>query len=463
MNLEKLIFENIIYNDDYNRKVIPFLKAEYFKDTKEQIIFGLLKSYFDKYNRFPTKESLLIDLKSISNLSTDDFKWCDSFIQDLAPKDKKDTPWLIDRTEQFCKDSALYNALHIAIAIVDEKNTKDNLSKGAIPTMLSDALGVSFDTKIGHDFLEDFPERFKYYHASYKKVAFDLNLFNKITDDGLIPKTLNIIMAGVGIGKSLAMCSMSAFNLMQGLNVLYITLELSEDEVGKRIDANLLDIPLNDLKLIQESVYNKKVEKLRESTKGKLVVKEYPTACAGANHFRFLINELKIKKNFKPDIIYIDYLNLCISSRLKMGANVGSYTYVQAIAQELRGLGVENEVPVVSATQVNREGFTDSDFGLEHTSESWGLPGIADLMIGFISTEELIQLNQILVKQLKNRYNDVNYFNKFVIGVDKAKMRLYNVENSAQDDILDSVHLQVTVNGQSTGKFDKSKFEDFLA
>ena len=470
MDIEKLIFENVLWNDEYNRKVIPFIKAEYFAEKKDQVVFGLINEYFSKYNKFPPIEALKIDLSALKTLDTQTFKDTFAYI-DSFEKTTKDLAWLLDKTEEFCKDKALYNALMSAIRIVNEEKD-NNFSKGAIPSILQDALGVSFDTSIGHDFLGDSLERFDYYQRKIKKVPFDIELLNVITDGGVTSKTLNVILAGTGVGKTIGMCHMAGYNLMQGLNVLYITLEMAEEEISRRIDANLLDIPIGDLKVIQKSIYDKKMDRLKSTVKGQLIVREFPTSCAGANNFRYLLNELKIKKNFIPDIVYVDYINLCASSRMKMGASVNSYMYVKAIAEELRGLAVEYDVPLWTATQVNRAGFTDSDFGLENTSESFGLPATADFMIAFITTDELEQLGQIMVKQLgKNRYARTDLHKRFIVGIDKMKMRLYNVEVSAQNNIVDDggvVFDKTTFNEQEMDrsiagrKFSKEVFEKFL-
>jgi len=468
MQLEKLIFENILWNENYNRKVIPFLKEEYFTESVHKVTFAIISSYFTRYNKFPDVEAIKIELSARDDVPTDVYKDTFSFI-DGFEKSEKDLTWLLDHTEEFCKDKALYNALMQAIRIVnEEKGTR--VSKGAIPTILSDALAVSFDTRMGHDYLADADERFDYYQRKIKKIPYDIDLLNEITDGGLPSKTLNVDVAGTGVGKTIKMCHQSAHNLMMGYNVLYITLEMAEEEISRRIDANLLDIPIGDLKNISKSIYNSKMKRVKEQAKGKLIVKEYPTSCAGANNFRYLLNELKQKQNFKPDIVYIDYINLCMSSRMKLGSSVNSYTYIKAIAEELRGMAVEYDFPVQTATQVNRTGFTDSDFGLEHTSESFGLPATADFMIALISTDELEQLGQLMIKQLgKNRYADSNLHKRFVIGIDKLKMRLYNVEQSAQENIVDDVVFDKSTFGEQEGdrsisgrQFNKERFADFI-
>jgi len=462
MSIEKVIFSNLIMNQDYGRKVIPFLKDEYFSDYTDKNVFKLIDEYVKKYNSFPTKEALLVDLRNLDNISQETYDKSKEMIDGLSTDDKTKIEWLIDQTEKFCQEKAVYNAIMSSIQILDDKT--GNKSKGSIPQVLSDALAVSFDTSIGHDFLEDADGRFEFYHTKEVRIPFDLDYFNKITQGGLPRKTLNIALAGTGVGKSLFMCHCASANLVAGLNVLYITLEMSEEKIAERIDANLLDTPLDRLKDLPKIIYDKKIEKLREKTKGKLIVKEYPTACAGSGNFRHLLNELKIKLNFIPDVIYIDYLNICMSSRLKAGANVNSYTYVKAIAEELRGLAVEFNVPVMSATQTTRSGFSNSDVGLEDTSESFGLPATADLMFALISTEDLAADGQMMVKQLKNRYADPNTIKKFVVGVDRSKMRLYDVDlpdQSNDNSVMDSTKFGQEDEDRTKNKFDKSKFAGF--
>jgi len=449
MAIENAILGNLVYNEEYGRKCIPFLKEEYFSSQDQKVVFRLIKEYIDKYNTFPSKEALAIDLSNKDGITEETFKNARDMISAFTQDKDTKIDWLLDQTEKFCQDKAIYNAIMASIGILDDKTGKT--TKGAIPQILSDALAVSFDTHIGHDFLEDTDSRYDFYHAKEERIAFDLDYFNKITQGGLPKKTLNIALAGTGVGKSLFMCHCAAANMVQGLNVLYITMEMAEERIAERIDANLLDITIDDLKLIPKDAYDKKIERLRSRTKGKLIVKEYPTACAGSANFRHLLNELKLKKNFVPDIIYIDYLNICASSRIKNGANVNSYTLVKAIAEELRGLAVEFNVPIVSATQTTRSGYSNSDVGLEDTSESFGLPATADFMFAIITSETLQQYNQIMVKQLKNRYNDPGLYTKFVVGVDRSKMRLYDVEQSAQDDIIDGPNMNKSV-------FDSSKF-----
>ena len=467
MAIENAIFGNLVYNEEYARKCIPFLKEEYFVSQDQKAVFRLIKEYVDKYNSFPTREVMAIDLANTEGISEETFKNCKELISGLTHDKATKIDWLLDQTEKFCQDKAIYNAIMASIGILDDSTGKT--SKGAIPQILSDALAVSFDTHIGHDFLEDSATRYDFYHRKEERIAFDLDYFNKITQGGLPKKTLNIALAGTGVGKSLFMCHCAAANMVQGLSVLYITLEMAEERIAERIDANLLDITIDDLKLIPKDAYDKKIERLRGRTKGKLIVKEYPTACAGSANFRHLLNELKLKKNFIPDIIYIDYLNICASSRIKNGANVNSYTLVKAIAEELRGLAVEFNVPIVSATQTTRSGYSNSDVGLEDTSESFGLPATADFMFALIKqSEEMADLNQIMVKQLKNRYGDPNINSKFIIGVDRGKMRLYDVEQSAQEDLLDGPVMDNTKFGsedfernRKVTKFDKAKFAGF--
>ena len=435
MRIEKAILSNLIHNEEYTRKTLPFVEIDYFGDRKERIIAEEVKQFYDKYNKPITLEILAIELGNRTDINDKEAKEFEEYVNELTHKETNQD-WLVAETEKFCKQRAVYNAILASIKIIEGKD--DKLNQEAIPTLLSDALGVSFDRHVGHDYLEDFDSRYDFYHRVEEKLAFDLELFNKITKGGLPKKTLNIALAGTGVGKSLFMCHVAGSCLSQGLNVLYITMEMAEERIAERIDANLLNIDIADLNSISKQDYDRKFSALKVNTHGKLIIKEYPTAAASALHFRALLNELQLKKSFKPDIIFIDYLNICASARIKPGANVNSYSYIKAIAEELRGLAVEFEVPIVSATQTTRSGFTSSDPGLEDTSESFGLPATADFMFALISTEELQQLNQILIKQLKNRYNDPNYFKRFVVGIDRAKMKLYDVEQSAQEDITDS-------------------------
>ena len=464
--IETTIFSNLIYNEQYARKVIPFLKEEYFSDQSHKIIFKLVQEYVNKYNSFPSKEALAIDLSNKDGINQEVFNQSKEIISAFAEDKETKLEWLSDQTEKFCQDKAIYNAIMSSIRILDDGDGKT--SKGAIQQILSDALAVSFDTHVGHDFIEDANERYEFYHTKEDRIPFDLEFFNKITQGGLPKKTLNIALAGTGVGKSLFMCHCAAGNLSAGMNVLYITLEMAEERIAERIDANLLDVTVDDLKQLSKEIYDKKIARIKRKTTGKLVIKEYPTACAGSANFRHLLNELKLKKKFVPDIIYIDYLNICMSSRIKHGSLVNSYTLIKSIAEELRGLAVEFNVPIVSATQTTRSGYSNSDVGLEDTSESFGLPATADFMFALISSEELQDLGQIMVKQLKNRYNDPNINRRFVLGVDRSKMRLYDVEQSAQEDIFDKPIMDNTKFGEEDyerskpkNKFDRSKFSGF--
>ena len=459
MNLERAIFNNLLNNETYARKTIPFLKPEYFHNRNDKVVFELINAYVMEYNAFPTKEAMLVDLNNRDNISEDQFKECKEIVEEIPNQSDQlsNVDWLVDQTEKFCQDKAIYNAIMASIQVMDDKTGK--LSKGSIPQLLSDALAVSFDTSIGHDFIEDAESRFEFYHRKEERLPFDIDYLNKITRGGLPRKTLNILLAGTGVGKTLAMCHFAASYMSAGKNVLYITMEMAEEKIAERIDANLLNVPLDELSVLPKESYDKKMTRLKEKTVGRLIVKEYPTSTAGAANFRHLLNELKIKKNFVPDVIFIDYLNICMSSRLKQGANVNSYTYIKAIAEELRGLAVEFNVPVISATQTTRSGFDSSDVGLTDTSESFGLPATADFMIALIATDELKALNQIMVKQLKNRYSDPEMYKRFVVGVDRPRMRLYDAEQSAQDDIVDdSPVYDKTPSGK---QFDKEKFSGF--
>jgi len=441
MNLEKKILKHLLYDDEFVRKTIPFIKEDYFQDITEKTVYKQIVDYILKYKSSPTVDALKIEVDSISNLNQEQHKKVVDYVDELAYNDvsEKDTEWLIENSEQFCQEKAVYNAIMESIQILDD-DTKA-LDKGAIPQILADALSVSFDNHVGHDFIADAEERYEFYHRVESSIPFDLDYMNRITKNGLPNKTLNIILAGTGVGKSLAMCHFAAANLTQGKNVLYITLEMSEEKIAERIDANLMNTPLDYLHQLSKDEYMNKISKIKSKTKGKLIVKEYPTASANVSHFKHLINDVKLKKQFKPDIIYIDYLNICSSSRMRASATVNSYTLIKSIAEELRGMAVEYDVPIVSATQTTRGGFANSDVDLTDTSESFGLPATADFMVALIATEELTDLNQIMVKQLKNRYNSPDTYKRFVIGVDKSKMRLYDVEQSAQNDIVDSGHV----------------------
>ena len=434
-SIETTILKNLIHNDEYSRKVIPFIDKEYFEELHEKIIFEEICTFIVKYNSLPTKETLTIESEKRTDITEEVF----SKIRDcvgLLDDTPNDHQWLLDTTEKWCKDRAIYLALVESISIADGNNEKKN--PDAIPSILSDALAVSFDNQVGHDYLEDYEERYESYHRKEDKIPFDLDYFNKITKGGLPNKTLNIALAGTGVGKSLFMCHLAASTLLQGKNVLYITLEMAEEKIAERIDANLLNIPIQDIVNLPQQIFEKKVTNLSKKTQGTIIIKEYPTASAHSGHFKALLNELALKKSFKPDIIFIDYLNICASSRYRANSNVNSYSYIKAIAEELRGLAVETNVPIVSATQTTRSGYGSSDVDLTDTSESFGLPATADLMFALISTEELEGLGQIMVKQLKNRYNDPTIYKRFVVGVDRAKMRLYDCEQQAQDDILDN-------------------------
>ena len=425
----------MISNENYARKVIPFIKGDYFDVREERIVFEEILKFVDKYNKIPTKTSLGIEVENRKDLTETDHKKIVELIQTLDASDV-DFDWLVDTTEKFCKDKAIYNAIVDGIKIIDGKDEKRN--PDAIPEILTEALGVSFDNSVGHDYLGDSDNRFDFYHKIEEKIPFDLEFFNKVTKGGLPPKTLNIALAGTGVGKSLFMCHVASSCLSQGKNVLYITLEMAEERIAERIDANLMNITIDDLHDLPKKMFQDKISRITKKTSGKIIVKEYPTASAHSGHFRGLIKELAIKKSFKPDIVFVDYLNICASSRFKGAQNVNSYMYVKAIAEELRGLAVETNVPFMSATQTTRTGFVSSDIGLEDTSESFGLPATADFMFALISTEELEDLNQICIKQLKNRYNDPTMNKRFVVGVDRAKMKLYDVELNAQEEIVDN-------------------------
>ena len=427
--IEKTILRNLIFNEDYTRKVLPFLKEIYFSDRNEKILYKQIELFVNEYKNLPTKEALLIELNQKKDINEDEFKAVKELMATLSTEDV-DRQWLLDTTEKFCKDRAVHNAVLDGIKILDNKDKKR--TPEAIPSILADALAVSFDNHIGHDYLEDAEKRYDWYHTKEKRYQFDLSYMNKITKGGIPSKTLNIALAGTGVGKSLFMCHCASSFLSQGQNVLYITLEMAEERIAERIDANLLDVTIDDLHTMPKQLYDTKIQKINSKTSGKLIIKEYPTASAHAGHFRALLNELALKKSYRPDVIFIDYLNICSSSRFK-GGNISSYFFVKAIAEELRGLAVEFNVPIFSATQTTRTGYVSTDIGLEDTSESFGLPATADFMFALISNEELESLNQMKVKQLKNRYNDPAINRSFIIGVDRAKMKLYDVENSAQN------------------------------
>ena len=434
--IEEIILKNLFVSDTFTRKVIPYLEEEYFSDRSELLVYKQITEYFMKYNECPTHEALSIQLNDLTGVNDEDVKNAMTVINECKQStDETPHDFLVDETEKWCKDRAIYNAVMESIQIIDKSSSRE---KGEIPDILKDALSVSFDQHIGHDFIEDSDDRFISYNTVEDKLPFDLEMMNKIRKGGLPNKTLNVVMAGTGVGKSLFMCHCAANNLMMGKNVLYISMEMSEEKIAERIDANLMNLPIQELSNLPKDMYDKKVKSIRDKTTGKLIVKEYPTASAHTGHFRHLLQELNLKKDFLPDIIYIDYLNICASARMRAGANVNSYTMVKSIAEELRGLAVEFKLPIVTATQTNRQGFTSTDVGLEDTSESFGLPATADLMIALISTEELEELDQIMVKQLKNRYNDPTYYRRFIIGVDRSRMKLYDCEQSATEELHDS-------------------------
>jgi replicative DNA helicase len=429
-NIEQTILRNLLVDDKFMRKVLPFIKNEYFEGVYRQL-FKQVGLYVQKYNKLPTQESFKIELDDADNFNDEQYRHAVEILPEIFKTEKIDDEWLIDKTEKWCQDRALHNAVMESISIIDGKH--QSLSKNALPEILSDALAVNFDANIGHDYLGNFNDRYEFYHREEERVQFDLEYFNKITKGGLPNKTLNICLAGTGVGKSLFMCHQAAACLTDQKNVLYITMEMAEERIAERIDANLLNIPIDQLDKLSRDMFSQKVSQLAKQTNGRLIVKEYPTGSAHSGHFRALLNELKLKKKFMPDIIFIDYLNICASSRMKaMGGSINSYTYIKAIAEELRGLAVEFDVPVVSATQTTRSGYSNSDIGLEDTSESFGLPATADFMFALISSEELEKEGKIMVKQLKNRYNDPTYKKKFVVGVDRSKMRLYDVDESSQ-------------------------------
>ena len=433
-SIERTALSQLVCNEEYARKVLPFLKGDYFSDRTERTVFEEIQKFVDKYKNVPTQTSLEIEVADRNDLNESDYKKVIEVIKTLESTEV-DFDWLVDTTEKFCKDKAVYNAIVDGINIIEGKDR--NRDVGSIPSILTDALAVGFDNNIGHDYVLDSDSRYEFYHTVEEKIPFDLEFFNRITKGGLPPKTLNIALAGTGVGKSLFMCHMAANCLSQGKNVLYITLEMAEERIAERIDANLMNISMEDLYSLPKQMFDSKIETIRKKTTGKLIIKEYPTASAHSAHFRGLIKELAIKKTFKPDILFIDYLNICASSRFKGATNVNSYMYIKSIAEELRGLAVETNIPIMSATQTTRSGFVSTDIGLEDTSESFGLPATADLMFALISNEELDELNQIAVKQLKNRYNDPTMNKRFVIGIDRAKMKLYDVKDSEQN-IVDS-------------------------
>ena len=449
--IELTILRNLISNEEYMRKVLPFLKEEYFTDSNDRVTYVLITNFVEKFNKLPTIEALEIALQN-SNSNEVQFREVGELIKKLTVKEVSEENWLLDETEKFCKDKAVYNAILKSIGIL-EGNDKQN-SKDGIPSLLQEALGVCFDTTVGHDYFENSEDRYDFYHRIESRVPFDLELFNKITNGGLPKKTLNIALAGTGVGKSLFMCHMASGALARGLNVLYVTKEMAEERIAERIDANLLNIEIDQIKDLSQQMFKSRINKISKKTQGKLIIKEYPTASAHVGHFKGLLNELWLKRTFKPDIIFVDYLNICASARFKPGGSVNSYTYVKAIAEELRGLAVEFNLPIVSATQTTRSGYSNTDVELTDTSESFGLPATADFMFALISTEELEQLNQIMVKQLKNRYNDPTVYKRFMIGIDRARMKLYDLEPSAQKDLVDT---GINIDEESLEDFSFSK------
>ena len=433
--IETTILRNLVYNEEYARKTIPFIQSDFFEERSEKIIFEEIVSFITKYDSCVTLEALNIEVENRTDLTAEEVKNINDISKELNDS-PVDNQWLLDTTEKWCRDRAIYLALMESIHIADGEDDKRN--RDAIPSILSEALAVSFDNNIGHDYILNSDDRYEYYHRTEDKIPFDLEYFNKITKGGLPNKTLNIALAGTGVGKSLFMCHFASSVLLQGKNVLYITLEMAEEKIAERIDANLLNTAIQNLSDLPKPMFDKKVAKISKKTQGTLIIKEYPTASAHSGHFKALLNELALKKSFKPDIIFVDYLNICASSRYRANTSINSYSYIKAIAEELRGLAVEANVPILSATQTTRSGFASSDVDLTDTSESFGLPATADLMFALISTEELEGLNQIMVKQLKNRYNDPTIYKRFIVGIDRAKMRLYDCEQKAQEDVLDS-------------------------
>ena len=450
------ILKNLIHNETYTRQVLPFIQPDYFEERIDRIVFEEISKFLDKYDKTPTKEVLHIEVEKRVDVTEEEYKSVEQLISALDTGESE-SKWLLDTTEEWCKSRAIYLALIKSIQIADGQD--EHKKPEAIPNILSDALAVGFDQHVGHDYIGDSDDRFAYYHRVENKIPFDLEYLNKITSGGISDKTLTIALAGTGVGKSLFMCHHASSVLLQGKNVLYITMEMAEEKIAERIDANLLDTNIKDIQELPEKIFNKKITNISKKTEGKLIVKEYPTASAHCGHFKSLLQELKLKKSFAPDIIFVDYLNICASSRYRSAVNVNSYSYVKAIAEELRGLAVEFSLPIVSATQTTRSGFASSDPNLTDTSESFGLPATADLMFALISTEELEGLNQIMVKQLKNRYNDPTINKRFVLGIDRAKMRLYDVEQGAQQDIVEDI--EVVQHNKKEQSQSKSKFDDF--
>ena len=440
MKIETTIIRNLIYNDEYLRKVLPFLKGEYFAENSEKIIFNEVVSFTNKYNKLASIEAIGIAIKEKNNITDDQLERTFSYLEEIEKNQATETEirWLIDKTEKFCQEKAVYNAILGSISILDGKEKTQD--KGQIPKILSDALAVSFDTSVGHDYLDDASERYEFYHKKEERIPFDLDYFNRITKGGVPRKTLNMILAGPYTGKSLVMCHVASSYLVQGKNVLYITMEMAEEKIAERIDANLLNVALDDLMELPKDIYDKRVEKVRDNTIGKLIIKEYPTGSASTMHFKVLLNELKLKRNFVPDAIFIDYLNICSSSRIKLGSSVNTYSYIKSIAEEVRGMAIEHNVPIWSATQTTRGGYNNSDLDMTDISESFGVAATCDFMVGLINSDELEQLGQLMIKQLKNRYSDPTQYKRFTIGIERAKMKLYDIEQSGQQGITDSGH-----------------------
>lgn len=431
MSIETTILSNLVYNEEYTKKVLPFIKPEYFSDHSEKLVFSLISEYVYKYNKPPSKEALYIDLENQGGLNEDSYKDTKSFIEELDRDTETNEDWLLENTEKYCQERAVYNALMESISIHSGKDK--NKDKGSIPQILAEALAVSFDSNVGHDFLENFEGRYAFYHRQEEKIPFHLDFFNRVTRGGVPRKTLNICLASTGVGKTMWMTDQAANNLIGGYNVLYITAEMAEERIAERIDANLMNVTVEELSLLPLDSYTKKIARVKSKVKGKLIIKEYPTSSAGVSHFRHLLQELRLKKNFIPDIIYVDYLNICASSRMKMGNSINSYTYIKSIAEELRGLAVETNTAIFTATQSNRDGYASSDVDLANTSESFGVPATADFMFALISTEELEEMYQLLVKVLKNRYGETG--KKFIVGIDRGKMQIFDADDSAQDNL----------------------------
>jgi len=454
--IEQVILENLIYSEQYVRKVIPFLKASYFMNNEDQKVFTIIRNFVEKYNNPPNKQAVILSLNEDKTLNEETHKVCLDLVNSLT-EDKPDKKWLVDETEKFCKDKALYLGVMDSIQILDGKNKEKG--REALPEILSDALAVGFDTNIGHDFIEDADKRYDFYHRLEEKVEFDLDMFNKITEGGLSNKTLNIALAGTGVGKSLFMCHMASSCISKGKNVLYITLEMAEERIAERIDANLMNMPIMDLKDLSKAMFDDRISKINKKIEGRLIIKEYPTASAHVGHFKALINELKLKRSFFPDIIFIDYLNICTSARFRPGSQANTYVIIKSIAEELRGMAVEQGVPILSATQTTRSGYASSDVSMTDTAESFGLPATADLMFAIISTEELEQMGQFMIKQLKNRYADPTRNKRFMIGVDRARMKLFDLDASAQKALTDAnIDVPVFEKTQQENKYDNFKF-----